>query len=162
MNESSNIVIIIIFAALGIWLLVGFLKTHKEIKIKDNSWNFSRIIFAIAGVMSLITVIFSQTILDVVRVIATVFCIVMFLLQRDGVGDNGVSSIGSFFPWSDVKAYDVQENGKKTNALFLVEEKTKKKQSEYTVQLVFNKKDTQALKDLLKDKIGKKYRRMKR
>ena len=62
MNEASNIVIILIFGGLGTWLLTGYLKTKKQITIKDKSWNFSRIIFAVAGVMSIVTIIFCQTI----------------------------------------------------------------------------------------------------
>ncbi len=162
MNETSNLIIILIFGGLGAWLMVGYLKTRKEIKIKDKSWNFSRIIFAVAGVMSLITIIFCQTVLDVIRLIATEFCIVMFLLQRDGIGDNGIVSLGQFFSYKDVKAYDVQDSGKKVNCLFMVEEKGKKKNSEYTVQLVFSKSQHIEVKDLLKTQIGKKYRRMKR
>ncbi len=162
MNETSNLIITIIFGGLGAWLLVGYLKTRKEIKIKDKSWNFSRVIFAIAGVMSLVTIIFSQTLLDILRLVSTEFCIIMFLLQRDGIGDNGIVSLGQFFSYKDIKAYDVQDSGKKVNCLFMIEEKAKKKNSEYTVQLVFSKAQHIEVKDILKTHIGKKYRRMKR
>ena len=37
-----------------------------------------------------------------------------------------------------------------------------KKTSEYTLELSFAAKDTETIKTLLKNKIGKKYRRMKR
>lgn len=162
MNEASNIVIILIFGGLGTWLLTGYLKTKKQITVKDKSWNFSRIVFAVAGVMSIVTIIFCQTVLDFVRLFATEFCIIMFLLQRDGIGEEGVVSLGQFFSYKDVKAYDVHEAGKKTNCLFMVEEKGAKKTSEYTLELSFAAKDTETIKTLLKNKIGKKYRRMKR
>ena len=114
--------------------------------VKDKSWNFSRIIFAVAGVMSIVTIIFCQTVLDFVRLFATEFCIIMFLLQRDGIGEEGVVSLGQFFSYKDVKAYDVHEAGKKTNCLFMVEEKGAKKTSEYTLELSFAAKDTEIIK----------------
>lgn len=160
MSNIANIITIIIFEMLGFYLLYTWSKNKNRITIKDRFWNTTRILFIVAGVLSIFSIIGYSSFFDILRVTATTFCIVMFVLQRDGIGNYGIISLGSSASYDDIKAYDVHEGTKKTVGIFIVEDH--KKKGEYTMQITFDAKDTEAVKKFLKDHIGNKYRRMKR
>ncbi len=162
MNLASNIVLIAMFGGMGIWLFTGWLRTKGKITIYDRRWTAGRILFVAAGVVSLMTLFVYAEPIDYVRIICMLFCIISYILVRDGVGEEGVSCNGSFVPWQEVRGYDFQEEKKGFTTLFAIWDKASSKSGDYIMNVTFAKEDEEKVRAFLKKKIGKKYTRMKK
>ena len=163
MDTSSNILLTVLFGGLGVWMLMGYFRCVRKLKYKDKMWTASRILFAVAGVLSLMSIFMYRSPLDFVRFAAMTMCIIAFLILRDGIGEEGIGSMGRLTPWKDVKAYDYAVYKKKVSVFFICEDKdAKKKKGEYTVAINFDAKDEKEITDYLNQKAGKKHIRMKK
>ncbi len=163
MDTSSNLLLTALFGGLGIWMLMGYFRCVKNLKYKDRMWTASRILFAAAGVLSLLSIVVYRSALDFVRFAAMTMCIIAFLILRDGIGEEGIGSMGRLTPWKDVKAYDCAVYKKNFRVFFVCEDKdAKKKKGEYTVAVNFDAKDEKEITDYLNQKAGKKHIRMKK
>ncbi|MBQ9154026.1 MAG: hypothetical protein IJ130_09435 [Solobacterium sp.] len=162
MNTGSNIILTVLFGGMGAWLFAGWFRTRNKISIYDKKWSASRILFIVAGVLSLATMYLYTSVLDFIRIGAMLLCIIAYMLTRDGIGDEGVSCNGSFYPWNVVRSYDFQEEKKSFYAVFSVWDKQSKKNGNYQANINFDLKDEEAVKELLKKKIGKRYVRRKK
>lgn len=162
MNVASNLVIIFMFVALGVWVGRGYLLTRNKIVIKDRLWNLSRILFLGAGVFSMFTLLTLHTPLDILRSVITLAVVVLFVFSRDGIGEEGICSFGRFFPYQDVVGYDYKENKKDFSAYFVLNDGKARKSNEYSLAIPFEKDQEEAVKALLKKHIGRKYVRMKK
>ena len=162
MNTMSNVVLIVMFGGMGAWLFTGWFRTRGKITIYDRRWTASRILFVVAGVMSFLTLAVKSTLLDYIRIVCMLFCIISYLLVRDGIGEEGVSCNGSFVPWQEVRGYDFQQDKKNFIAMFAVWDKASVKNGDYIMNVSFAQEDKEQVIAFLKKKIGKKYTRMKK
>lgn len=162
MSTFSNVLLLAIFVGMAVWMVVGYVKTHDKVEIKDFMWTGNRIIFAIAGALALVSAFMFNNLWDYLRLISMVVAIVMFLLMRDGIGPDGVVSMGKFTPYEDVKAYDFQAKKKRFEVYFTCAENKDGKNDYYNLIIDFDLKDEEKIKAYLKEKIGRKYTRMKK
>lgn len=162
MNDYVNILLCALFGGMGIWMLLSYFKTNKKILIKDRTWTFSRGLFLAAGIAAAVTVVFYNTFLDYLRIITMLMAIAGFLLMRDGVGEEGIVSMGKFTPWKMIRNYDCGMNKKKFTVIFNCNDKSGKSKDTYMSYIDFDVKDADKVQALLKEKIGNKYIRMKK
>lgn len=162
MNTSSNILLTVLFGGMAAWLYAGWFRTRDKITIYDKRWSASRILFIAAGVLALATAYLYTSRLDLIRITAMMLCILAYLITRDGIGEDGVSCNGSFYPWNVVRSYDFQQEKKGFYAVFSIWDKQSKKNGNYQANISFDLKDEEAVKELLKKKIGKRYVRRKK
>lgn len=162
MDDSVNLILSILFGGMAVWMLWSYFRTRKEITICDRKITATRIIFLVAGVISILTVFMYNTLMDYIRIAAMCAAIAGFLLMRDGVGENGAVSMGKFTPWSMIKAYDCGYDKKKFTAIFICSDKSGKKAENYNAYIDFDRKNGEAVQKLLKEKIGNKYTRMRK
>ncbi|MBQ9046561.1 MAG: hypothetical protein IJ120_01560 [Solobacterium sp.] len=162
MELFSNYLLTAIFLALGVWMLIGWIRTHKYVEVKERMWSPSRILFMVAAGLAVLTMVAMKSVADYIRAAATIFCIILFLLQRNGMGNGGVADLGKMVNWSDIKAYDYAENDKKFTVYMTAIDEKSKNHKQYTIEQDYELKDKESVKQILKDNIGKKYRRMKK
>ena len=161
MDQYSNIILAVIFGAIGIWLWIGFFKTRNLI-YKDRMWNISRILFLAIGILCIPSMFVYSSALDWVRLIAMLVCIAAFLLLRDGIGEKGAASLGRMYDWKEIRAYDYKRDGKDFKLYLVVEDGKSKSKDDFNIIIKFDPKDEEAIKAYLKEKIGKKYTRMRK
>jgi len=148
-----------VFFALGTYLTICTVRTHSALVIKDTNWSTGRILFMVCAALSVVSIVTAGNMYGYIRFLATLFCIVAFMVNRDGVGERGVVTTGKVIPWSEVTAYDYQMLGKKFYVYFLVNRKGK---GERDIAIPFDGKDKDKVTNYLKKVAGKKYRRMKK
>lgn len=161
MSLFSNVLLTAIFAGMAVWMVVSYVRSHDKVEIKDFMWTGNRIIFAIAGALAISTAFMYHSIWDMVRLGSMIVAIVMFLLMRDGIGPDGIVSMGRFTSYTDVKAYDYQMKKKRFEVYFACSDKNGKNDY-YNVMIDFDPKDEEKILAYLKGKIGRKYTRMKK
>lgn len=161
MSNISNFIILAIFVGMAFFMTKGYISTKGKVVIRDRKWSANRILFAIAGVLALSTAFVYQNIWDIVRLVVMLIAIVMYLLTRDGIGEEGIVSFGRFTAWEDVRAYDYKKN-KKTFDVFFVLKDSKSNEENYTVIVNFDLNKEEEVVAYLKEKIGRKYTRMKK
>ena len=166
MNMYLNIVIGIVFTAFGIVMMIRWAKIHKKIMIQDQQWGTLRIMVLILGVLSMLTLVMNTATnsgWDYFRIAATLVAVTAYLAVHDGVGEEGLVAGGKFFPWSDVRSYDYQEQKNHVAVYFPVESQDEKKPDDYTTkELDFSNQDKEVLKKFLTLNLGRKYTRMKK
>lgn len=158
METTSNMILTAIFGGLAIWLLIGVVKTWGKTKYKDRTWTASRILFVVAAAMLVLTAFAYNDVWDIIRMAVMGAAIVAYLLMRDGIGEEGICTMGSFVPWSQVKSYDYQKRKKNFEVYFELPDK----KEDYRATVAFDAKDEEEIKAFLKAKIGRKYRRMRK
>ena len=161
MTTISNYILTVLFLGLGIWLAIGFFRTHKYMKYKERMWSPSRILFAVAAVLAIFTLFVMRSTLDYIRAAATIFAIVMFFYQRNGLGETGVADLGKMVSWKEIKAYDYAKSEKKFT-VYMTAVDEKHKDETFNITQDFDLKYEEEIKALLKEQIGKKYRRMRK
>ncbi len=166
MSDIFNIVIGVLFVIIGIIMMVRWARVHKYIMIKDQQWGYLRIFFLAIGLMSIATLLMniaSNTITDYFRIAATMVAVTAFLSVHDGIGEEGIVATGKFYPWSEVRSWDLKEEKNYVAAYFTIESEDEKKPDEYTTkELDFAKEDQEYLKKFLNMNVGRKYTRMKK
>lgn len=163
MELGSNLVLLLIFVLMSIWMGMNYFRTRNKVVLKDRMWTTGRMMFMIAGLMILATIFLYKTVFDVLRLVAMVACIVFFLLLRDGVGEDGISSMGQFTPYKNVRGYDyIKDKKNRFHVYFTCHDDKSSKNSDYNVNITFYGKDEENVKAYLKERIGKKYIRMKK
>lgn len=155
MDNLSSYILIAMFAAIAIWLFLGYFRT-RGIIYKDRMWNAHRILFLAAGVLCLVSVFVFSSVLDWVRLGLMFVCVIGFLLVRDGVGEEGIAITGRMYKWSDIKAYDYGDFRKNQYRIYI-----QTNQGDNLNVTMPNEQKKEVL-DFVKAKIGKKYTRMKK
>lgn len=157
-----EIIILLFFLAIGTYMLVCWLRTRKALKYKDRMWSAYRMIFLICCLTSLFFLLLGgNDIWGFIRLASTVYCTVMFLLNRDGIGDDGIVTMGSLTPWKELQVWDYGYDGKKKFYLFL-EVKKEKESSPHLWTITFDREQGEEILSFMRQKQGKKYRRMKK
>lgn len=170
MNLSTadiiNIVISIVFFALSIPLFIRWRRLRDKVIISDQQWSTTRIIFLTLGVLSFISLLTqgsSMTMFDIVRLSATVVAVSIYMVVRDGVGEEGLVSGGKLIPWSEVRAYDYEQRKNVVAVYFTVESQNENKPDDYrSKELDFANEDKEILMKFLETNLGRKYTRMKK
>ena len=75
MEQTSNIIISVIFLAMSVWLFYGVSKTRNLI-FKDKLWNTYRVLFAIAGGLCLLTGFLYTSVWDLIRLVLMTLCVI--------------------------------------------------------------------------------------
>ncbi|MBR4455747.1 MAG: hypothetical protein IKS32_05950 [Solobacterium sp.] len=156
MDQMSNLILTVLFAMIACWLFYGVYRTRNLI-YRDRLWNPSRILFAVAGVLCCLTAVAFSTWMDWVRLAMMILCAVGFLLLRDGISEEGIAVMGRITKFSDIQAYDYGDY-KKDFRIYAV---TDRESNEMTV-LTMPPDQKEEIIAFLKNKIGKKYTRMKK
>lgn len=165
-TDIINIVIIAIFGVLSILMLFRFHRLRGKVIIQDQQWSAVRIMFLILGLLTFINLVMttdSATLLDYIRLAVTLVAITVYMMMRDGVGEEGMVAGGKFIPWHEVRSYDYEEKKHVVAVYFTVESQNEKKPDNYTTkELDFSNDDKENLFKFLKMNLGRKYTRMKK
>lgn len=163
MSNSTNIILSVIFGGLSVWMLKGLVRSRGRLKYKDRMWNASRILFLICGLLLMLSVLVYTTVLDFVRMALMILCVLLFLMERDGMGEEGVFSQGSLIPWDKIRAWDYEDKGRKFRVYFVFKTVDRKGRSGDTmISVDFDIRQKEQVKAYLKEKAGKKYTRMRK
>ena len=157
MNDYSNIFLAVIFTGMAVWMFIGVSKTRNLI-FKDKMWTVPRILFLVAGVLCVVSAFVYSSVLEWLRLLAMVLCVIGFLLLRDGIRDDGFAVMGRFYPFSSVRAYDYGDYKKGFRVYFVNEGED----NDSAIACNLQQEDKQEIIKFLKAKIGKKYTRMKK
>ncbi|MCR5230263.1 MAG: DUF5673 domain-containing protein [Solobacterium sp.] len=162
MGFWQNVIMSVLFGGIGAWMMYGVIKTRNKLKYKDKLWTLTRILFTASGVLLLLTAFAFTEVMDYVRLAAMMLAVAAYLLLRDGIGEEGFASLGRWNDWSEVTGYDYRTEKEKLRLFFTVAEVKKNKKEDYNVQITLESKDEAEIKAFLKQKIGKKYKRMRK
>ena len=154
MENISNYILIVMFAAIAVWLFRGYFKT-RGLVYKDKFWTTYRILFVAAGALCLLTSLVYTTWIDFVRLGLMLLCVVGFLLVRDGIGEEGIAVSGRMYPWAKIRAWDYAEHKK---SLRIYAQTTDGDAP--IVSMPLEKKDE--ILAYMREKAGKKYTRLKK
>ena len=156
MDQLSNIVLTIMFSAIAIWLFYGYSKTRNLI-FKDKLWNTYRVLFAIAGGLCLLTGFLYTSVWDLIRLVLMTLCVIGFLLLRDGNSDTGIAVMGRVTPFDMIRSYDYGDYKDSFRVYAVTEDDPDTK-----VVLTLPKDQKDEVIAFLKQKMGKKYTRMRK
>lgn len=170
MNLSTydiiNIIIGTAFIVISIPLLIRWKKINKKVIIQDQQWSTMRILLLVIGVLSMISLVMEYKKLsyfDIYRLTGTVVAVSVYMLVRDGVGEEGLVSAGKLYPWPEVRAYDFEIKKNVIAVYFTVESQNEKEPDDYrSKELDFSKQDEPQLMKFLEMNLGRKYTRMKK
>lgn len=165
-SDIINIVIGTAFIVISIPLLIRWRKIGSKVLIQDQQWSTLRILLLVVGVLSILSLILqysNMSYFDIYRLTGTVVAVSVYMLVRDGVGEEGLVSAGKLYPWSEVRAYDYEVRKNVVAVYFTIESQNDKKPDDYrSKELDFSKEDEDQLKRFLENNLGRKYTRMKK
>lgn len=159
--DYFSIILTLVFLGIAIWLSGKLIKMKKYVTIYGRMFNMTRIMFSIAFVFSVFTMFLYPSLWDLVRSAIMSIAILMFILLSDGLCDDGFFFVGNYVPFSEVTDYDVKKDKKKFIVYFSYKD-TKQKSGTFHTEIDFDLKKSDEIEKYLKDKIGKKYRRMRK
>lgn len=101
--------------------------------------------------------------MDYIRSFVMILAIVLYLMLKEGFGDEGYYTNGSFTSYTDVVSYDYSEEKNKFNVFIVLRDvKGKNINEHYNSRLVFEINDKDNIINFLKNKLSKKYKRLKK
>ncbi len=164
MGNLFDILMTVVFAAIGGFMFYRAFRTHKKIMFYDKTWGGFRSFFALIATIALLSMVYGNNdFWGQTRNIVLLFASMSFLFVRDGIGEEGIVTSGQFLPWSEVRAYDYVLEEKKLTAFFTVESQNKKKPDQYSTQAIdFDRKNEKQIIEFLNLNIGRKRTRMKK
>jgi hypothetical protein len=166
MNGVLNIAISVIFIVLAVMMFIRWGKVKDKIMIRDRQWSIMRMLFVFIGLMTLITLVTNpqqNTILDYVRIVATILAVSAYVLAHDGIGEEGIVVGGKLIPWKHVRGWDMQQDKKVLNYFFEVDSMNEKKPDDYQLkELDFSSDDKEILKTFMDTNVRGKKMRMKK
>lgn len=112
LNDIINIVIGVVFIGLSIPLFFRWKKLNGKVIIADQQWSTMRILFLVVGVLSVLSMFTqgaSMSMFDIFRLTGTIIAVSVYMVVRDGVGEDGLVTGGKMIPWSEVRAYDYEK-----------------------------------------------------
>ena len=161
--EQFNFVYIGLFSFASIWIIYKITQINPKIIIRTKFINTSSILFILAGLFSLLSLIVNRSLMDYIRSFVMILAIVLYLMLKEGFGDEGYYTNGSFTSYTDVVSYDYSEEKNKFNVFIVLRDvKGKNINEHYNSRLVFEIKDKDNIIKFLKNKLSKKYKRLKK
>lgn len=164
-NAVLNIIVSIILAVLSVVLILRWYKLKGKVIIRDQQWSTVRIMFLALGLLSFVSLIMNKenTLFDYMRIVATIVAVTVFMMMRDGVGEQGMVSGGKLYPWSEVRSWDYEERKNVVAVYFTLESQKKNKPDDYTSkELDFANYDKANVLKFMRMNQGRKYTRMKK
>lgn len=157
----GNYFITALFLGISAYILWGVISSKAKVIIRDRDWSFGRIMFLVAFVLACVTGVFIRDATDVVRTLATILAIGLFLFVRDGLSEKGIVALGRLTPWSQIRGFDYRRD-KKQFSVFFVEDNKSKSNTDYSIVMNFDLKNEEAVKQMLDKYIRKKHIRIKK
>ncbi len=161
-----NIAIGTIFILVSIPLFIRWRKISGKVLITDQQWSTMRIMFLVVGVLSVLSMIMegaNMSFYDIYRLTGTIIAVSIYMVVRDGVGEEGLVAGGKLIPWSEVRAYDYEVRKNVVAVFFTVESQNEKNPDDYrSKELDFARTDEDVLKRFLDTNLKRKYTRMKK
>ncbi|MEG0176647.1 hypothetical protein [Anaerorhabdus sp.] len=160
--DFFNLVLTGIFLAIGIWLGTKLLRMKKYVKIYAKFTTLTRLMFLVALIFAILTIfIYFGNIGEMIRSVIMAFAILMFIYLQDGLCDEGFFIVGNYIPFTEVVDFDYKTDKNKFIVYFSYKD-DKQKSGNFQTEVVFDIKKADVVEKQLKEKIGKKYRRMKK
>lgn len=161
-----NIAIGTIFILISIPLFIRWRRISGKVLITDQQWSTMRILFLVVGVLSVLSMIMegaNMSFFDIYRLTGTIVAVSVYMVVRDGVGEEGLVSGGKLIPWNEVRAYDYEVRKNVVAVYFTVESQNEKNPDDYrSKELDFAREDEDVLKKFLDTNLKRKYTRMKK
>ncbi|MBW9211970.1 MULTISPECIES: DUF5673 domain-containing protein [Terrabacteria group] len=162
-NDTFQWAMVSVFGFLAVYMGYLNFRCASKVKIKDRQWTIIRTLVLVIALLSSLEFFAGFSVLLLIRYIVTLVACLIFFFSHDGVGNEGFVSGSYFYPYQDVKAYDVYKQAKRFTVIFIIQEENRKRKfEELTREVNFDLKNQKAVEQLLKEKIGKKYRRLKK
>jgi len=158
--QQFNIVYISVFAFASIWTIFKLFKVNPNIIIETKFIKASTILFILAAVFSILTLFVNSGMMDYIRTFVMVIAIIIYLMLKEGLGNDGFYVNGHFTSYKDVIYYDYFEEKKKFNVVFKL--KDTKGEDQFNANLDFNLKDKEKVIKTLNKKMPKKQKRIKK
>ena len=166
MNDISNIIISLIFLAFAVLFAIRFIKTRRKVTIKNQQPKMLIYLIAILAILMIISIVITyqtNTIMDYLRLALALIVIIMFYLVRDGLGNDGISVNGAYYTWDDINGWDYAKDDKGTYIYFMANSQKRDKNGKITPKMIFfGKEEGEEAISLLKNKVPKKYKRMRK
>lgn len=166
MYENTKILVNLIFVAFAILFAIRLIKNKGKVTIKNQQ---PKVLLYLIGILVILIILSSiityqtNTIMDYIRLGLVVIVITMFYLVHDGVGEDGASVNGVFFNWDDFNGWDYSKDEKGTTVYFMADSQKRDKNGKITPKVIFfNKEKGEEAINLLKNKVPKKYKRMRK
>ena len=161
--QIFNLILTAIFLGASLWMGKKVINQRKLIDIAGKFLNGYRIFILFCLAASIMTLFLGfQDILDLIRSVAMMCMVAMFLLLKEGAGESGFVYNGIHVPYETVAHYDIKTDAKHCVLYVVCREKVKDKVEESNFSIQFNKTSEVALAELLKQKLPKKHQRMKK
>ncbi|SJZ73914.1 DUF5673 domain-containing protein [Anaerorhabdus furcosa] len=160
--DFMNLVLTGVFLAIAFWLSFKLVRMQKTVRIYGKFVTATRIMFFVALIFAIVTIfIYWGNIGEMIRSVIMCFAISMFIFLQDGITDDGFFLIGNYVSFNDVIDYDYKKEKNKFIVFFSYKD-GKQKSGNFQTEVVFDLKRADLVEKTLKEKIGKKYRRMKK
>lgn len=161
-TDAVNFGIAVLFGVFAIMMLVHMVKHYKWIEIPDRQWSALKILFLAIGLLTILSILTDTSMITslsgILRTVTTTAAVIIYLLMKDGIGEQGLVSGITTYTWKDIKAYDYEEDNKKFHVFFVMDSS----KGEQVRELIFDRDKEEEVKDLLKKNLGRKYTRMKK
>lgn len=160
--DFFSLVLLGIFLAIAIWLGLKLIRMKKMVTIYGKFLNLTKIMFIVALVFAVATIfLYWNNIGELIRSVVMIFAILMFILLQDGLCEDGFFYVGNYVSFEDVTDFDYKRDKEKFIVYFSYRD-PKQKSGNFSTEIVFPLKKGDEVEKALKDKIGKKYKRMKK
>ncbi|MBR2991655.1 MAG: hypothetical protein IKF51_09410, partial [Solobacterium sp.] len=138
------------------------IKNRKYIVIKGKNMTRFRMMMLSALMFSLVTLVAASSNLDYLRSILMTLALMMLVLARDGLGEDGIVYNFKRLPYYGITRYDYY----KTKGAFIVVFQLtgvdkNRNESSMNIEMQFDLRDTERVMLFLKEKLPKKHMRMK-
>ena len=164
MYETTKIIVNLIFVAFVIIFGIRLIKNRGKVTIKNQQPKMLVYLISVLVLLMVLSIVLTyqtNTLMDYVRLALVVIVIIMFYLVHDGFGEDGASVNGTYYTWNDINSWDYAKDDKGTTVYFMADSQKRDKNGKITPKMIYfdTEKGEEAL-NLLKNKIGKKYKRM--
>lgn len=160
--DFFSLVLLGIFLAISIWLGLKLIRMKKLVVIYGKFLNLTKIMFLVALLFAIATIfLYLNNIGELIRSIIMIIAIIMFILLQDGLCDDGFFYVGNYVPFEDVNDFDYKRDKEKFIVYFTYRD-PKQKTGNFSTEIIFNLKKGDEIEKILKEKIGKKYKRIKK
>lgn len=163
--DTLNNILLIIFLALLVFLAYQVFIMYKTVKMfatPIKKWKIAIAIFLL--IFDIFSLFIYVDILDMIRIIVSSLVVFLFLLLRDGIGDEAIFGTATRIYYDDIMAYDFKRTDKTFNVYFLYNDQkdAAKGKGPYNLCIEFDLNKEKDVICTLQNKLPKKYKRLKK
>lgn len=163
--DILNDVLLIIFIAIFVFLAYQVIIMYKTVTMYAmpiKKWKIAIVVFLI--IFDIFSFFIYVDILDLVRIIISTLVVFLFLLLRDGIGDEAIFGTATRIYYRDILAYDFKRSEKSFNVYFLYNDQkdASKGKGPYNLCIEFDLSKEKDVICTLQNKLPKKYKRLKK